>query len=376
MVKEKEKQKPTEKWVKTNLADLTEDDIFVIVGNNGDNYALPNDISTTPSAISVMVFNDMITTPVTDNIKWNVSGNANDGYIFYPNSDKENWLYLKDKSTNKGVFIGTGDHKLFTLSNGYLYNEETERYVGIYNSSDWRCYTSTSTNISGQTFAFYKLLKATINIKSEATDGETCYATISELGENKNFVVKGEGIQVHTLMVSGGKIKYEQTWNPDEILPGNGAYLVVGPAGKYSFPETSEEPTYPVGENMLRSTGEKAVDEDYAITAEEMKEGNDGDNMYYKLSLRNGKIGFYWGTEGGGAFNYSTPHQAYLVVPLSETPSANANAIYFDGTTGIDAVKDAKTTTGTVHTLSGIRVDGKQLPKGIYIVDGKKIVVK
>ena len=114
--------------------------------------------------------------------------------------------------------------------------------------------------------------------------------------------------------------------------------------------------------------------EDYAVTAEKMKEGNDGDNMYYKLSLRNDKIGFYWGNDGGAPFNYGTEHQAYLVVPKSETPSANA--IYFDGTTGIEAVKGAEQTTDAIFTLSGIRVDAKQLPKGIYIVDGKKIVVK
>ena len=63
-----------EEWVLTPLADLTEDDIFVIVGNNGDNYALPNGICSTPSTVSVIVSNNKILfpSPVTDNIKWNI----------------------------------------------------------------------------------------------------------------------------------------------------------------------------------------------------------------------------------------------------------------------------------------------------------------
>ena len=97
-----------EEWVLTPLADLTEDDIFVIVGNDGDTYAMPNDKGTTPpDAVTVIVSMNKIITPVADRIKWNISGNADDGYIFRPNGDEENWLYLKD--TNKGVCVGESE---------------------------------------------------------------------------------------------------------------------------------------------------------------------------------------------------------------------------------------------------------------------------
>ena len=214
------------------------------------------------------------------------------------------------------------------------------------------------------------------SIKEQATDGSgNYYATIGSLGEG-NYVVSG-GVTVSTIKVSSGVIQTVASFGDGEVIPGDGAYLVEGPVGTYNFQKSDDKTEYVFGQygdnNWLRSTGEGN------ISAEEMAapENDEASGyMYYKLSLRKGRIGFYWGVDGGAPFNYSTKHQAYLVVPLSETPSANANAIYFDGTTGIEAVKDAKTTTGTVHTLSGIRVDGKQLPKGIYIVDGKKIVVK
>ena len=143
-------------WVLTDLADLTEDDVFVIVGNNGKNYAMSNDkgASDAPKAVEVTVENDEITSVVADNIKWNISGNATDGYTFYPNGDDKTWLYCTN--TNNGVRVGTNANSTFIIKDDYLYHGGTSRYVGIYESSDWRCYTTINSNITGQTFAFYK----------------------------------------------------------------------------------------------------------------------------------------------------------------------------------------------------------------------------
>jgi hypothetical protein len=147
----------TGSWEKTELADLTADDVFVIVGNNGSNYAMANDNGTSaaPAAVAVTVESDEITSKVVDKIKWNVAGNASDGYTFYPNGSTTTWLYCTN--TNNGVRVGTNENKAFTISEaGYLLHTATKRYVGVYNSADWRCYTSINDNIKGQTFAFYK----------------------------------------------------------------------------------------------------------------------------------------------------------------------------------------------------------------------------
>ena len=147
---------PTYEWELTELADLTASDVFVIVGNNGNTYAMSNDNGTNnpPTASAVTIANNKLSAAPADNLKWNISGNATDGYTFYPNGTTETWLYCTN--TNNGVRVGTNDNKLFTVDNGYLMNTATSRYVGIYNSSDWRCYTSTDGNIANQTFAFYK----------------------------------------------------------------------------------------------------------------------------------------------------------------------------------------------------------------------------
>ena len=149
-------KEPTYEWVQTDLGSLTSTDVFVIVGNNGSNYAMNNDggSSTRPAANSVTVNNNKITSTIADKLKWKISGNSTDGYVFYPNGSTTTWLYCTN--TNDGVRVGTNSNKTFTIDGGYLKNSATSRYVGIYNSQDWRCYTSSSTNISGQSFSFYK----------------------------------------------------------------------------------------------------------------------------------------------------------------------------------------------------------------------------
>ena len=182
-------------WVPAAIGDLTGSDVFVIVGNNGSNYAMTNNngTSSAPAATSVTISEGKITSAVADTIKWNISGNADDGYTFYPNGTTETWLYCTN--TNNGVRVGTNANKTFKLNSGYLKHDATARYVGIYNSSDWRCYTSNTGNIADQTFAFYKrvvqaavatptfsVAAGTYNANQSvtitcATDGATIYYT-------------------------------------------------------------------------------------------------------------------------------------------------------------------------------------------------------
>lgn len=148
-----------EAWEEVSLSNLTTSDIFVIVGTSGsESLAMTNDngTSSAPAASSVTIADGKITSTVADNIKWNISGNATDGYTFYPNGVTDKWLYCNN--TNNGIRVGTNNAKTFKLdeSSGYLVHIGTSRYIGIYNNNDWRCYGNTTTNIKGQTFKFYK----------------------------------------------------------------------------------------------------------------------------------------------------------------------------------------------------------------------------
>ena len=172
-------------WELTSLADLEEGDVFIIVGNN---YAMTNDngTSSAPATAAVSIENDEITSDVADNIKWNISGNATDGYTFYPNGDTENWLYCNttaSSSSNNNMRVGTGDRKVFVLdanNNMVTSDNYTARYVSIYNNADWRGYVNTN---SAPALCFYKYVDNTAPQKANpelAFSSATAEATFGQ----------------------------------------------------------------------------------------------------------------------------------------------------------------------------------------------------
>lgn len=117
----------------------------------------------------------------------------------------------------------------------------------------------------------------------------------------------------------------------------------------------------------------------------------DGTNnyYYYKLSYKleagkpvAGSYGFYRGKADGGAFAMTNTLTAYLALPRS-SGLVNNLRISIDNedgpATSIQTNRlPADNMPQSVYTLSGVRVNaaGNRLPKGIYIVNGKKVVIK
>ena len=164
-------------WVKTDISAISASDIVVIVGSN---YGIRNDegTSTSPDVVSVTITNDKITSVVPDNIKWNISGNSTDGYVFYPNGETSKWLYCntaENSSSNNNIRVGTGDRKQWKPdANGYFINTVggsntyVERVLSINGTSDWRSYTNTNNN--PQKLEFY-VLKSSGSSEGGSTGG-------------------------------------------------------------------------------------------------------------------------------------------------------------------------------------------------------------
>jgi len=134
------------------LADITADDVVIVTMQKGDNvYAMSNDNGTSnpPTAVAVTVADGKISTTAT-NILWTMAKDG-DNLSF---AAGENHLYCTN--TNNGVRVGANTGT-FIISDGYLCCTSTSsnRFLGVYNSQDWRCYTTINSNISGQTLAFY-----------------------------------------------------------------------------------------------------------------------------------------------------------------------------------------------------------------------------
>lgn len=119
------------------------------------------------------------------------------------------------------------------------------------------------------------------------------------------------------------------------------------------------------GDNML----------EYRRTAQGLTNTmKDGNIYYYKLAIKNQKVGFYWGADEGAAFTMTKPSTAYLTVPQTTKVQGFVLNLEEGETTGIATVVTNE--DAPIYNLQGIRMNGKNLPKGIYIQGGKKFMVK
>lgn len=146
-------------WIATDLADITATDEVVITMAKGKSvYALTSDNGTksNPKAVLVTVKDGELTETPANNLVWNIA-NDKGNLTIYPNGLTDKWLYSAGKTD---VEVGNSNtNKIFTLDaeTKYLKNTGANRYLGVYNNTDWRCYTSAigTSNIAGQTLCFY-----------------------------------------------------------------------------------------------------------------------------------------------------------------------------------------------------------------------------
>ena len=158
---------------------------------------------------------------------------------------------------------------------------------------------------------------------------------------------------------STGKLVLTQV---DEVPAGTGLYL-KGAAGDYTVPVKA---TSMVLMNLL-----VGVTEDTEVSPTTATHTN--------FILANGKhgISFYTLSEAG----IITAGKAYLSLPTSDVGAmAGGFTMAFEDeeTTGIseEVIVNCEQSTGDWYTLDGRRLDKKPTQKGVYIVNGKKMVVK
>ena len=192
-------------WVKTSPSNLATGDVVVIVDQT-TSCAMSNDKGTqnppVATAVTLSTNKSEIESDVDATIQWTVT--VDDGsYQFSP--DGENYLYCT--ASNNGVRVGSSDNNAFTIFDNdgvdYLLNTATNRYIGVYNSQDWRCYTSINANIKNCVTAFYKKTVSSDtrtaiaeNIKFEPTSvtvGEDGFYTLTaDYAENATYSFKIE----------------------------------------------------------------------------------------------------------------------------------------------------------------------------------------
>lgn len=194
---------------------------------------------------------------------------------------------------------------------------------------------------------------ATITLNAACTDGEKVYGTFSS---SKAFKVSND-IIVSEITVENGKLLVKN-YASGAIVPANTGVMVSAmKGGDYTVELSSEEGTSVLGTDNMLKPGSEAMS---------------GDCKFYRLTMHGGKtLGFFWGAAEGAAFSIAAD-KAYLAVPT--TMAANIQGFTFSDTeTGINGINAAEGKQA-IYNLQGQRVS--RAVKGIYIVNGKKVIIK
>lgn len=258
---------------------------------------------------------------------------------------KEYTVVLKDKPFNK-FFINVSGALGF-------------HYIKVTYSSE--VFTDFRTSVTAPT-------TATITLAEACTDGKGMY--YGTYSNSKAFVVPSD-IIVSEISVIDNKLVVEN-YETGAIVPANtGVMVSSNTAGNHDVELSEAAGTSVLGnDNMLRPTG------DNGITAADMA-ANDADCKYYRLTMHKGTtLGFFYGAAGGAAFNVAA-NKAYLAVPAEVAAKVSSFVIGGGSTTAIDGIEagNGANASRKVYNLQGQRVSGT-LPKGLYIIDGRKVIVK
>lgn len=261
-------------------------------------------------------------------------------------------------------------------------NQDNQRSLDYnYNSPRYAVYQY-GTNNNAPSFLYKKTFDLSVNANTAGY--ATAYTTFPYV------MPAGADGYIVTETAEGETIKAKNKYPAGAEVPANAPLLIKNSeAGVTLNPvvlgKTVEAYPY-ADENLLHGT---RLESDGVTTDVDGTGTKTADYYYYKLSYKleagdpvADSYGFYRGKADGSAFAMQNTLTAYLALPRS-SGLVNNLRISIDNedgpATSIHANRlPADNMPQSVYTLSGVRVNaaGNRLPKGIYIVNGKKVVIK
>lgn len=141
-------------------------------------------------------------------------------------------------------------------------------------------------------------------------------------------------------------------------VPAGTGLILMGEAGTYKVPYSTSTAFYT---NLLKG-----------VTASTTINPTDGSNTNFILANGTNGIGFYAVSSSGEL----AAGKAYLQLPTSAAQAKSVKMVFEDETTGIveNYEFENKNNDGTVYDLMGRKV--KNMTKGMYIMNGKKVIIK
>lgn len=181
-------------------------------------------------------------------------------------------------------------------------------------------------------------------------------AGFATYASNFDLNYEGSGLVAYKAVEDNGDIKFEEV---TKVPAGAGVLLRASDGGGQNYAvstTTSSETEDMEGNKFVRGTGAAVA-------------SNDGEGNYnYILNVVNNEIGFY-----RAAGNTVATNRAYIHTTIN--PTSGAIQFNFDEATGIRSVDNGQLTMDNeIYNLNGQRV--AQPTKGLYILNGKKVIIK
>ena len=350
---------PSNGWQKIeDLSTITEGGIYALITPDG--HAFDGTISSGHGQATENVFGFTENTTVVSSAPTGTceitlvavknSNNVTVGYKMY-NADK-GYLYATKAGSGGLAWHDTENDYWSYISSksNWIYSKDynnSNAYLRTYNNT-FRTYSQASNS----EIAFAK--KITVhNYSAYCTTIPPLTKTISEFGwatYAPEFAVSfRSGTNAYIIEAADESIALlTQVTN----VPAGTPVLLQGAAGTHTMDVVASSDTY-VDDNCLHVSDGNAISGNIYVLA---KPNNDGDTTY--------PVGFYlW---NGGTLN---PGQIYLQLNYSARPF-----IALPGETSITSVNKNVNENQNVYDLQGRRV--AQPTKGLYIVNGKKILIK
>ena len=200
---------------------------------------------------------------------------------------------------------------------------------------------------------------------ARATISDAGYATFSTPSDYQ----VPEELQAGIVEVSGKNAVVSYLEPTSSCYPSDEAVILKGAPGEYFLPT-------PIYQAILKKNANndlKAAHTNRQINAE-------AGNELFVLANGNNGLGFYY-QKGcpDGSYVKDMKGKGYLDLSSTTLMGLNSLRLFDASVTGIDEVETENGgDAAVVYTLSGVRMNQPvdQLPKGVYIVNGKKVMVK